>query len=184
MLATLLVDIERRAASAEAAGQIGTRLPPPRPLPGMLPAKPVALEGQPELVRDPRHMDCPPIRWAESPRIVTQGAPCAPNGPDHLGFCVLQPGSPGRSYKPLPASERYRLVSGPMTRPLRCLTRRSLRIPLPRLRCGVLCGCISRRSLFGFALLLSDSDDMSRLPRARAKLTFHQERLARPRCTR
>ena len=41
-------------------------------------------------VRGPRHMDCPPTRWPESPRIVMQCAPCAPNGPNRLGFCVFQ----------------------------------------------------------------------------------------------
>ena len=30
------------------------------------------------------------IKWPGSPRIVMHCAPCAPNGPDHLGLCVLQ----------------------------------------------------------------------------------------------
>ena len=38
----------------------------------------------------PHNMDCPPKRWAGSPRITVQCAPRASNGPNHLGLCALQ----------------------------------------------------------------------------------------------
>ena len=43
--------------------------------------------------RPPHNMDDPPTRWPQSPRVVVQCAPSAPNGQNHLGFCVLQAGS-------------------------------------------------------------------------------------------
>ena len=43
-----------------------------------------------EQVRDPRHIDCPPTRWPQSPRVVMRCNPRASTGPNHLGFCGLQ----------------------------------------------------------------------------------------------
>ena len=44
------------------------------------------LQSMLEQVRDPQHVDCPPIRLPESPRIVMRCAPRAPNGPHHLAL--------------------------------------------------------------------------------------------------
>ena len=43
-----------------------------------------------EQVRDPRHIDCPPTRWPQSPRVVMRCDPRASNDPNHLGLCGLQ----------------------------------------------------------------------------------------------
>ena len=41
----------------------------------------------------PRNIDYSPTRWPQSPWIVMQCAPSAPNAPNHLGFCALQTSS-------------------------------------------------------------------------------------------